>query len=987
MDALKKYWAFLSYSHQDAKVCEWLHQSLEAFRIPRRLVGRDTREGKIPARLFPIFRDRDELPGSSELGKNLTEALAQSRYLIVICSPSAARSRWVNEEIRQFKMMGGEGRILALIMDGEPNAADKPNSGLLECFPEALKYRVDASGNLTNQRVEPIAADIRKGRESKSMSLLRLIAGLLGVPFDELRQRERERARRTAVIRVVASVTLISLLAGGLFWRYRQDRMERLEELGREALMQSQPTHAAVFLAETYRMGNDSRDVRIMLDQAMRSVDMLTSVHADDPEGYSSAMFSDDGTRLIASSKTGNVTVWRADNGQRLLRLKADAASSRYARFLPGGREIALLYQDGRVEIIDARSGGKLREGSVPKGFKPNLDPSHSFIAVYRQSGNNDRWSDRAARLLIYDLQTLQVRREINQPCAAYLSPISADGQNYFCILTGDATGVLVYAINSAAPARQILPGVQVSRITLSQDGRYAFASAGNGALTVVSLLTQKIVLTGSDPAGGVPRLAITNDGQFIASAGETGTVLVWSLATGQLHAAIAAHVSRIKAAYFLDNGNRLATLGYDGTLKIWNLQNSTLISVAEPRSGYLVRSALSPEAGKMVTFADPSTDLNAENIAPTLKVWDLLSAGPISSLGNARSVEDSELSETRNRAIFHGNPASTVWDVPSGKKLFESSERLQSRIATNAEGSRTATVSGVTNLNSGKKEFSFAGHAKVSQAIWSHDGNFVASVSEELIKVWDVKKGAATATIARDTPAAEVALSANGKRLAVISAGGATLFDTQTGGKIAESNDSYGDVQWVEASLDGPLFRLRTSNAMIEIDANTAKSIRRHDNLSRFGGPSACKQRVRLDSRADNTMVVTDLAGKKPPAILSGHNGLYDYIDCDRAMQFYLTGGTTGAAVLWNAETQKPILRFVGHARNIGGVGFLAEPGQLVTTGADGTFLKWAFEEERRNPGIISRRIACRVPLRLDGYILRPISSVENACGKRGLQ
>ena len=156
MDASKKYWAFLSYSHQDTKVCEWLHRALEGFHGPKRLIGRDTREGKIPARLFPIFRDRDELPGSSELGKNLTEALVLSRYLIVICSASAARSRWVNEEIRQFKMMGGEGRILALIVDGEPNAADKPNSGLLECFPEALKYRVDASPAFFGRPPSPV---------------------------------------------------------------------------------------------------------------------------------------------------------------------------------------------------------------------------------------------------------------------------------------------------------------------------------------------------------------------------------------------------------------------------------------------------------------------------------------------------------------------------------------------------------------------------------------------------------------------------------------------------------------------------------------------------------------------------------------------------------------------------------------------------------------------------------------------------------------
>ena len=979
MDALKKYWAFLSYSHQDAKVCEWLHQSLESFRVPRRLVGRESREGNIPPRLFPVFRDRDELPGSSELGKNLTEALAQSRYLIVVCSPSAARSRWVNEEIRQFKMMGGEGRILALIIDGEPNAADKPNSGLLECFPEALKYRVDASGNLTSQRVEPIAADIRRGRESKSIALLRLIAGLLGVPFDELRQRDRERARRSLTVRAVLGVAIFALLAGSLFWRYRQDRMERLEELGREALMQSQPTHAAVYLAETYRMGNDSRDVRIMLDQAMRSVDMLTSVHADDPEGYSNAMFSDDGTRLIASSKTGNVTVWRADNGQRLLRLKADAGSSRHARFLPGGREIALMYEDGRVEIMDARTGARLREGRVPNGFTPNRDPSHSFFAVYRQMGK----AGQAARLLIYDLQKLQVGREINQPCNVYVTPISADGQSYFCISTGDTNGVFIYALNSAAPATQILPGIQVSRFELSQDGRYAVASAGNGALTVVSLLTKKIVLTAGDPAGGGPRLAITSDGQFIASAGETGTILVWSLASGQLHAALAAHTGRVKAAHFLGDGKRLASLGYDGTMKIWNLQNATLISVAEPRHGWLVRSAISSDGGKIATFADFQGNLSAENIAPALKVWDLLSAGPIASFGNARSVNDSELNESRTKVVFHGSPASTAWDVRSGKKLFESNDRLKWRIAINADGSRIATDRGVTNLGSGKQEFSFTGHAKVPQAIWSHDGKFVASVSEDLVKVWDVEKGVATTTIARDNVSAEVVLSANGKRLAIISARGAALFDAQTGGKVAESNDAYGEMQGAEASLDGSLFRFRTSSALFEIDANTAKTIRRQDNISRFGGLSACSQRVRLDSRADNSMLVSDLMEKKPTVILSGYTGLYDYIDCDSGGQFYLTGGTLGAAILWNAVTQKPILRFVGHARNIGGVGFLAEPGQFVTTGADGTFLKWAFEEETRRAAIISRRIACRVPLRLDGYVLRPIGNVENACAR----
>ena len=70
----QRYWAFVSYSHRDASWCKWLHGALETFRIPSRLVGRETRIGKVPKRLFPVFRDRAELPGSSALGQNLRTA-------------------------------------------------------------------------------------------------------------------------------------------------------------------------------------------------------------------------------------------------------------------------------------------------------------------------------------------------------------------------------------------------------------------------------------------------------------------------------------------------------------------------------------------------------------------------------------------------------------------------------------------------------------------------------------------------------------------------------------------------------------------------------------------------------------------------------------------------------------------------------------------------------------------------------------------------
>src|SRR5947208_3243692 len=101
-----KYWAFISYSHGDKKWGDWLHRALETYVVPRKLVGTEQSAGRVPSRLFPIFRDREELPTSADLGAHISQALERSRFLILICSPRAAQSRWVNEELLHFKRLG-----------------------------------------------------------------------------------------------------------------------------------------------------------------------------------------------------------------------------------------------------------------------------------------------------------------------------------------------------------------------------------------------------------------------------------------------------------------------------------------------------------------------------------------------------------------------------------------------------------------------------------------------------------------------------------------------------------------------------------------------------------------------------------------------------------------------------------------------------------------------------------------------------------------
>ena len=118
MSEAHRYKAFISYSHEDEEIARWLHRALETYRVPRRL---RQAHGIRSERLAPIFRDREEFASSSDLSASIREALAASAALIVICSPAAARSRWVNAEVETF-LEADDARVLCLMTGNESGA-------------------------------------------------------------------------------------------------------------------------------------------------------------------------------------------------------------------------------------------------------------------------------------------------------------------------------------------------------------------------------------------------------------------------------------------------------------------------------------------------------------------------------------------------------------------------------------------------------------------------------------------------------------------------------------------------------------------------------------------------------------------------------------------------------------------------------------------------------------------------------------------------
>ena len=273
-----KYRAFISYSHGDERWARWLHRSLETYRMPKHLVGTETEFGPVPERFAPVFRDREELATATNLGATLIGALEQSACQIVICSPKAAKSRWVNEEILTFKRLGREHRIFCLIVDGEPGASANPGLAGLECFPSALIHKLGDDGQLAAERSEPIAADARPRKDRKRDALLKLLAGMLGIGLDELKQREARRRQRRMLALVSASVTgmVITSVLAAAAWIARNEAERQRVLADKEAETARQVTS---FIVDLFKIADPSQGLgntitaREIIDKGAARVD------------------------------------------------------------------------------------------------------------------------------------------------------------------------------------------------------------------------------------------------------------------------------------------------------------------------------------------------------------------------------------------------------------------------------------------------------------------------------------------------------------------------------------------------------------------------------------------------------------------------------------------------------------------------------------------------------------------------------------------
>ena len=194
-------------------------------------------------------------------------------------------STYVGSEIRYFKQLGHGDRVLAVMIEGEPNTswdAGKQAQGISadqECFPEAMRHQIAADGSLLSEQTEPIAADFRLGtaqgwtsleayrldlqhqglspksidarvedyRKQSELMKLKVIAGILGVPLGTLTRRDKAyqlalAQKRAKVLRrwlVAVGILAVLAIGGGILAFQKQKEAEAQRQKAVETLSQS----------------------------------------------------------------------------------------------------------------------------------------------------------------------------------------------------------------------------------------------------------------------------------------------------------------------------------------------------------------------------------------------------------------------------------------------------------------------------------------------------------------------------------------------------------------------------------------------------------------------------------------------------------------------------------------------------------------------------------------------------------------------------
>ena len=499
---MEKKWfydAFISYRHTalDSFVAKNLHKQLESFKLPANVARKRQENGEeAKIRITRVFRDQEELPLVSNLADPIMEALEQSEFLIVICSPRLNESMWCKKEIETFIKLRGREHVLLVLIEGEPE----------DSFPEELLYReveeTAEDGTVITKMVpvEPLAADVRGSSSSEvkkkiKSEVLRLAAPMFACSYDDLRQRHRERRMRkiiTASLAGSAICLLFGLVSTTMALQIRSQNIQitaQSEEISAQAaeiekqyaqamrsasiaqakeslgLLEQGDRITAIGTALQAFPGGENQDIPYTAQAAYALSESLYVYENNSQilpdrllEADTNIVFmktSPEGSRILAVDDFGTLYVWNGKNGELLISFLLESQLYQREEEVAFLDENTFLYPDEESVICyDIESKKAVYQIDCERVYKITylqeqdiavISMDRGFVVIQGQSGEI-----LSAGELQEDQWNLRNGAVINEEGTLFAIAVSSEEENLILVYeTG--TGVLYrsYAVRS----------------------------------------------------------------------------------------------------------------------------------------------------------------------------------------------------------------------------------------------------------------------------------------------------------------------------------------------------------------------------------------------------------------------------------------------------------------------------------------------------------------------------------------------------------
>ena len=622
------YDAFISYSHAaDGKLAPALQNALQRFAKPwyRR-------------RALHLFRDQTSLSATPGLWPAIETALQGSRFFLLLASPEAADSRWVQQEVAWWLEHKSPQTLLIALTDGKIARDEGASDFNWDETAGTTALPPNLKGVFTET---PLWVDFRwaKGAESFSTknpqfqnALAALAAPLRNIPKEDLIGEDVRQHRRALLLARGAAAVLVVLfvaaVASAVFAFQQRDKateaavVAQIRALSAQARLQrdlDQDERGALLAVEAYAasMRNGGMQGGVAAAALRDTVDVpyfSRLLDADQDTLYSLA-FSRNGEMLAAGSYDGTVQLWDmvssppspigkpfpATNGNELVET---------LEFSPSGRVLITGGYAGDLKWWD------LGDLEIPSGDQPPPVASQEIPRASRGEVRDIAFSPRGDYMAAAgDNGFLQVWR-VNEPSETPFTELPS-----LCRPIPDVP---------PSPTRCLQTG-SVWSVAFNHDGSLLAAGGNEGAVWVWEVNQSPLPLHELRQDGNAVWAISFHPTRNLVAAGEvTSRIALWDLSveTGPC-AVLRGHDERVRSLAFTPGGETLVSGSQDETVRLWDVENVPLGEDCEARSGTADVNPLAVLGGseewvRAVAVSPRSATLASTSAGGKVRLWDL---------------------------------------------------------------------------------------------------------------------------------------------------------------------------------------------------------------------------------------------------------------------------------------------------------------------------------------------------------------------------